>query len=118
MTATVDYQVTASTATAVIDFVATQGTLTFPAGETLKTITVPIIGDTLVEGDETFSVQLSNPVNATIDRAIAIGTIVDDDQAGPPIPFASIDNVSVTEGNSGPNLAHVHAAAQHLRRRR
>ncbi|MEA2414887.1 MAG: endoglucanase [Thermoanaerobaculia bacterium] len=101
VTATVDYLVVGITANAGIDFLATQGTLTFLAGETLKTFNVPIIGDTLAEADETFSVQLSNPVNATIDRGTATGTIADDDHGGPPIPSASIDNVSVNEGNAG-----------------
>jgi uncharacterized repeat protein (TIGR01451 family) len=105
VTATVDYQTFVFTASAGIDFVPTQGTLTFRAGETLKTFSVPVIGDILLEGDETFSVQLSNPVNAAIERATAVGTIVDDDQAGPPIPFASIDNVRISEGNSGLSLA-------------
>jgi uncharacterized repeat protein (TIGR01451 family) len=105
VTATVDYQAFGFTAIAGIDFVATQGTLTFRAGETLKTFNVPIIGDTLAEADETFSVQLSNPVNATIDRGTAFATIVDDDHGGPPIPAASIDNVNVNEGNAGLNSA-------------
>jgi len=104
-TATVDYQTTGISATAGLDFLATQGTLTFHAGETVKTFSVPIIGDTLDEGDEFFTIQLSNAVNAAIERGTATGTIVDDDHGGPPIPFASIDNVSVNEGNSGLNLA-------------
>jgi uncharacterized repeat protein (TIGR01451 family) len=104
-TATVDYRAFSITANEGFDFVATQGTLTFRAGETVKTFSVPVIGDTLDEGDETFGVQLFNPINATIDRAVATGTIVDDDHGGPPIPFASIDNVRVLEGNSGLNPA-------------
>jgi uncharacterized repeat protein (TIGR01451 family) len=105
VTATVDYQTFGFTAIAGVDFTTTQGTLTFRAGETLKTFSVPIIGDTLDEGDESFSLQLSNPVNASIERDISFATIVDDDHAGSPIPFASIDNVRVTEGNSGSNSA-------------
>jgi uncharacterized repeat protein (TIGR01451 family) len=105
VTATVDYVALPITANPGFDFVATQGTLTFRAGETLKTFSVPIIGDTLDEGDETFTVQLSNPVNATIERGTATGTIVDDDHGGPAIPFASIDSVTVIEGNSGLSFA-------------
>src|SRR4051794_2893698 len=101
VTATVDYRTLAITANPGFDFVDTQGTLTFRAGETVKTFTVPIIGDTLDEGDESFTVQLLNPVNAAIDRGTATGTIIDDDHGGPVLPFASIDNVSVAEGNSG-----------------
>jgi uncharacterized repeat protein (TIGR01451 family) len=101
VTATVDYQAFGLTANLGSDFAATQGTLTFRAGETLKTFNVPIIGDTLAEADEIFSVQLSNPVNATIDRGTAFGTIVDDDHGGPPIPAATIENARVNEGNTG-----------------
>lgn len=105
VTATVDYQTTSISAVAGLDFVATQGTLTFLAGETVKTFSVPIIGDTLDEGDEFFTVQLFNPVNAAIDRSVATVTIADDDHGGPAIPFASIGNVNVIEGNSGLNSA-------------
>jgi uncharacterized repeat protein (TIGR01451 family) len=101
LTATVDYQTFGFTATSGVDFLATQGTLTFRAGETVKTFTVPIIGDTLDEGDETFTIQLTNPVNASMERDRATATILDDDHGGPVIPFATIDNVTVTEGNSG-----------------
>jgi uncharacterized repeat protein (TIGR01451 family) len=101
LTATVHYAVSGITATAGVDFAASEGTLTFHAGETLKTITVQVFGDTINEGNERFVVQLSNPVNATLDRDSAIGTIIDDDQGGPPIPVATIGSISVTEGDSG-----------------
>ena len=52
-----------------------------------------------------FTVQLSNAVNATIERGTGTGTIADDDHGGPAIPFASIGHVNVVEGNSGLNLA-------------
>jgi uncharacterized repeat protein (TIGR01451 family) len=105
LTATVDYQTLGLTATMATDFAPSQGTLTFHAGETLKTITVQVLGDTLNEGNEMFVVQLSNPVNATIDRALATGTIIDDDQGGPPIPAVTIANISMTEGDSGTKSA-------------
>lgn len=105
LTATVHYQVTGLTATAGADFIASEGTLTFRAGETLKTITVPIIGDTLNEGNEIFVVQLTDPVNAVLDQDLAIGTIVDDDNGGPLIPAVTIANISVIEGNSGTSNA-------------
>jgi len=105
VTATVDYQTNAISASPGLDYLTTQGTLTFQAGETVKTISVPIIGDALDEGDELFTVQLSNPVNAAVERGIGTGTIVDDDHGGPALPFASIGDVNVVEGNSGLNLA-------------
>ena len=61
------------------DYGSTSGTLTFAAGETSKTVTVLVFGDTSKENKETLSVRLSNPINATITRVSAIGTIVDDD---------------------------------------
>jgi|GEM_PF-733468 len=105
VTATVDYQTNGISANPGLDYVTTQGTLTFQAGETVKTISVPIIGDTFDEGDELFTVQLSNAVNAAIERGTGTGTIVDDDHGGPAIPFASIGDVNIVEGNSGLNLA-------------
>jgi chitinase len=101
LTATVDYQTTNGTATAGSDFLATAGTLTFLAGETTKTITVPVIGDSVVEGNESFNVQLSNAVNATFQDTVGVGTIIDDDLGGPPPPSVRIGNLSFPEGNSG-----------------
>jgi hypothetical protein len=54
-------------------------TLTFPAGQTSKTITVQIKGDTLREANETFYVNLSGAANATISDAQGLGTIRNDD---------------------------------------
>lgn len=68
------------TATAVSgDYATTSGALTFTPGETSKTVSVSVNGDTVVEPDETFLVNLSNPTNATIARGQGVGTIVDDD---------------------------------------
>ncbi|MGE0415977.1 MAG: Calx-beta domain-containing protein [Acetobacteraceae bacterium] len=56
------------------------GSVTFAAGETSKTITVNVAGDTTAESDETFAVTLSNPTDgATLNAAVATGTIRDDD---------------------------------------
>jgi hypothetical protein len=78
---TVPYATSNGTATAGSDYVATSGTLTFAAGQTSQTINVPIAGDLNIEQDETFSVSLSNPVNATISADTGTGTIQNDDQA-------------------------------------
>lgn len=56
------------------------GTVTFAAGATSAVITVPVVGDTLVEGNETFSVVLSAPNGgAALGDSAALGTIVNDD---------------------------------------
>lgn len=58
---------------------ATSGQLTFTPGQTSKIVSVPILGDTAVESDETFTLTLSGAVNANLARATATGTIVNDD---------------------------------------
>ena len=63
---TVDYATANGSATAGSDYTAANGTLTFRAGETEKAIPVSVVGDTSIEPNETFTVTLSNPVNATI----------------------------------------------------
>jgi hypothetical protein len=65
------------------DYLATSGTLSFAAGETAKTVTVTVKGDTLNEVDESFTVVLSSPANASIGKALALGTIVDDEPTKP-----------------------------------
>lgn len=61
------------------DFTSVSGQLIFPSGETSKTIEVPVLGDTEPEGDEIFSVNLSNAINCSIADYQGLGTIVDDD---------------------------------------
>ena len=62
----VDVATANGTAIAGSDYLATASTgLRIPAGSTSKTVTVPIIGDTAVESEEYFFVNLSNPVGAT-----------------------------------------------------
>ncbi len=74
-TVTVNFATSNGTATAGSDFTTTNGTLTFAPGVTTQTITVPVIGDTVNEPDETFTVTLSLPTNATITTATGTGTI-------------------------------------------
>ena len=83
-TVTVDYATANGTATAGSDYTAATGTLSFAAGTTSKTITVPVTGDTTVESTETFVVNLTNAVGATLADAQGVGTITNDDTATPP----------------------------------
>jgi hypothetical protein len=76
---TVDFATADDTATAGADYVATSGTLTFAPGTAFRTVTVSIIPDIADEADETYFVNLTNAVNASIVDGQAIGTIVDDD---------------------------------------
>lgn len=75
----VDFDVTDLTASYDSDFVGTNGTLVFAPGETNKTIEVTVFGDTESENDEQFYVYLSNPTNGIVARALARGTIYNDD---------------------------------------
>ena len=99
-TVTVNYATADGTATAGSDYQSTSGTLTFNPGQTTQTILVPVNGDTTFEQNETFVVNLTTPVNATILDNQGVGTITNDD-AAPPVPAITINDVSVTEGNSG-----------------
>ena len=76
------------------------GTVSFASGETRKTISVPVKGDTTIETDETFSVVLSAPKGAVLGQASAQATIVNDD-----LPLISVrtDTASVSkpEGSTG-----------------
>lgn len=78
-TITVDYATADGTATQPADYAPTSGTLTFAPFQTTGTITVAVTGDTVNEPNETFSVLLSNPVNATLSDAQGFGTIINDD---------------------------------------
>jgi hypothetical protein len=75
----VNYSTANGTAVAGQDYTAATGTLTFAAGETTKTVTISVTGDTVVEPDETFTVNLSNAVNAAITVSVGTGTIQNDD---------------------------------------
>lgn len=75
------------------DFTATSGTVTFAPGQTSRTVSVATTADTLDEADETFTVQLSSPVDTTIARGTATVTITDDDG-----PVISVSGASQPEG--------------------
>jgi len=80
-TTTVNYKTKNVSAIASSDYVAASGAVTFTVGESAKTISIVINGDTNVESNETFKISLSNPVNATIADATGKGTIQNDDAA-------------------------------------
>ena len=76
----VNYATSDGTATAA-DYQSATGKLTFSPGQNSKTIDVAVVGETTYEQHETFTVTLSNPVNATIADGSATGTITNDDVA-------------------------------------
>jgi Calx-beta domain len=111
----VAFSTVAGTATPGVDFVPTTGTTTFAPGERTATIFVTIIGDSVVEGDETFDVQLTAAVNGVLEKPTALATIVDDD-ARPAAPtgffvtprlarWIDVDGDTVSVGSSLPILS-------------
>ena len=76
---TVAYETSDWTATAGSDYTATSGRLTFAPGETRKTIAVPVLADDEEEGDEIFTVRLSDARNAALADHEGTGTIRDDE---------------------------------------
>ena len=96
-TVTVDYATADATATSPADYTSAAGTVSFAPGVVTRTFTVPIVGDTLDEFDETFTANLSNPTNATIADNQGIGTITDND----PTPTLTFANVTVIEPDAG-----------------
>ena len=93
----VAYATANGAATAGSDYTAKTGTLSFAPGVTTQTLSVAVLGDALAEPSETFAVNLTQPGNATIADSQGVGTILDND----PTPTLTINDVSVTEGNSG-----------------
>jgi hypothetical protein len=98
-TVTVQWATADGTATAGTDYTAGSATLTFAAGETTKTIGVSAIGDTQIEGDETFVVNLSNASGAAIQDAQGQVRILNDDSATHALPFGVVD--TPVEGAAG-----------------
>ena len=102
------YRIVAGTATADIDVDTARGAtrnLLFRTGTSgrtpvMKRVVVKILPDTIVEPDETFTVELANPTGATITRRTGLGTIRDDDPIASGFR-ASVSDGSVVEGNSG-----------------
>jgi len=96
-TVTVQFATADGTAVAGADYAGVTGTLTFPPATVTRTVSVPVLGDVLDEDDETFTLDLSNPMGATIADGQGAGTIADDD----PLPFLFAGDCAATEGDAG-----------------
>jgi len=106
-TVTVPYATANGTATAGSDFAAASGTVTFAPGETQKTVTVDVLGDTTLEANETFLVNLGTPTNAALGDGQGQGTI-QNDEIGPDI--YEVNDAAATAKNFG-KLAKVSAGS-------
>jgi chitinase len=96
-TTTVNYQTSDGSAWGYSDYTPTQGTLTFAPGQATQTVAVTVVGDPLYDAPETFSLNLSSPVNATLAQAVGTGTILS--SVAP--PTLTVGDISVTSPTSG-----------------
>jgi Calx-beta domain/PA domain len=95
-TVSLSYSTANGTAIAPGDYTAKSGVLTFTAGQATKTASVPVKGDKAQEANETFFVNLSNPVGVTFSDSQGRGTILNNDA-----PALSIADKSIVEGDTG-----------------
>jgi large repetitive protein len=98
----VHYATANASATAGSDYTTTTGTASLTNGGCrCAKVNVPILGDTMTEGTETFTVNLSAPTNGTIVDAQGVGTIYDNE--GP--PSFVVTDVSGAEGGGSLSLS-------------
>ena len=79
----VSFSTLAGTATEGVDYEKASGVIEFAPGELTHAIELHIFGDTVPEADETFSILLSDAMNALIDTPSAVIVVVNDDQVPP-----------------------------------
>lgn len=97
--ATVQVSTADGTAQGGSDYTAVSRTLIFLPGESVHTVAVPLVDDTLVERAETFFLQLSNPTGATIGTARATATIGANDAPLAALPRVSARPLTVSEAD-------------------
>jgi len=101
------------TATAGLDYTAINVSLTFAPGVTSQVINIPILNDSFNEADETFTLTLSSPTNATLGTTTTVTTAITDTlTAGVTTVLpANVENLTLTgaaaingTGNAGNNV--------------
>ena len=100
----VEYTTVDGSATAGSDYNLTAGTLDFAAGQTTGSVAVPVRATIAAEGDETFDVDLDNPVNATLGTHPAVVTIQDNDPIPPGSAVLNVTGATVREGSGGTRM--------------
>ncbi|NCS26603.1 MAG: endo-1,3-1,4-beta-glycanase ExsH [Microcystis aeruginosa BS13-02] len=94
---TVNYTTAPVNATANVDYTSKTGTITIAANTSTATISIPILNDNLNEANETFAINLSNPVNATLTNNKGIVTISDTLTANVTTTLpANVENLTLT----------------------
>jgi hypothetical protein len=79
----VSFSTVAGSAIEVEDYERASGVIEFAPGELTRSVELHIVADTFPESDESFSVLLANPINATIEQPSAVIVIANDDQVPP-----------------------------------
>jgi hypothetical protein len=102
-TLTVNFATANGTAIAGQDYTSTSGTLTFGAGETSKTIQIPITDDSTTESDETFTISLSDTPSLESLGSPNVLQVTIQDRSVTPTLF--VNDVLVNEGNTGTTQA-------------
>ncbi|MFM6222637.1 MAG: Calx-beta domain-containing protein, partial [Dolichospermum sp.] len=112
-TITVQYATANGTAIAGADYTSTSGTLTFNPGVTSQVINIPILNDSLNEANETFSLTLNSPTNASLGTSQTVTTTITDTlsaAATTTLP-TNVENLTLTgttaingTGNAGNNV--------------
>lgn len=87
------------------DYVSANGQLAFAENQASQTISIVINGDVDLESDETVLVNLTGASGGAIVDGQGIGTIVNDDGPAAVVGNISINDVTISEGNSGAKLA-------------
>lgn len=95
---TVNFRTADGTAVAGADYQSVAGKLAFAAGQTVRTIAVPIAGDRLGEPDERFTIRLSGAKNASIGDGTGVVAVLDDE------PRVTVEDVAQVEGDGGETL--------------
>lgn len=92
--AQVDFATVGGTASDRSDFTPIVVTIEFAAGESSKTVDVPLIDDALVEADETFGVTLGNATGATLGASFSANVTIIDNDSGLPTTAATLYGVT------------------------
>ena len=119
---TVRFATSDGTAVAGEDYTATAGSLSFAANDTMRTITVPILDDAHDEGEETLSLTLSEAQGATLEDALATGTIANSDplmnawlaRFGRTVASQTVDALEARFETPGGSGSHVTIAGRHI----
>ena len=103
--ATITYQTADGTAKAGLDYLAASGTLQFADGESEKTIALQVINDSVFEGDQTFTLTLSNATGAALGSPHVAHVTIDENDQVPSVSLAG--STAFLEGDSGIQTAQI-----------